>query len=47
MKRLNQIRWKVLRNRNIKDYMLLIKAIGNTIGNLSEEKQQEHIGKVG
>jgi hypothetical protein len=33
--------------RNMKEFMLFIKATGNPIGNLPPEKQQEHIQKVG
>ena len=29
------------------DFMILIKATGNPIGNLPKEKQDEHISKVG
>jgi hypothetical protein len=35
------------KNKNMSEFMLFIKAKGNPVGNLSQDKQTEHIQKVG
>ena len=35
------------KNKNMKEFMLFIRAKGNPVGKLSKKKQEEHIQKVG